>query len=94
MFLLSYSEQIMPFCVFIYSLIVVFTLSFGSAKAETLSFPSYTIETVAKGLDYPWALAFLPNGDLLVTERTGQIRIVSQNTVSEPLVGLLKDIYV
>ena len=94
MFLLSYSEQIMPFCVFIYSLIVVFTLSFGSAKAETLSFPSYTIETVAKGLDYPWALAFLPNGDLLVTERTGQIRIVSQNTVSEPLVGLPKDIYV
>ena len=94
MFLLSYSEQIMPFCVFIYSLIVVFTLSFGSAKAETLSFPSYTIETIAKGLDYPWALAFLPNGDLLVTERTGQIRIVSQNTVSEPLVGLPKDIYV
>ena len=94
MFLLSYSEQIMPFCVFIYSLIVVFTLSFGSAKAETLSFPSYTIETIAKGLDYPWALAFLPDGDLLVTERTGQIRIVSQNTVSEPLVGLPKDIYV
>ena len=84
----------MPFCVFIYSLIVVFTLSFGSAKAETLSFPSYTIETIAKGLDYPWALAFLPDGDLLVTERTGQIRIVSQNTVSEPLVGLPKDIYV
>ena len=94
MFLLSYSEQIMPFCVFIYSLIVVFTLSFGSAKAQTLSFPSYTIETIAKGLDYPWALAFLPDGDLLVTERTGQIRIVSQNTVSEPLVGLPKDIYV
>ena len=94
MFLLSKSEQIMPFCVFIYSLIVVFTLSFGSAKAETLSFPSYTIETIAKGLDYPWALAFLPDGDLLVTERTGQIRIVSQNTVSEPLVGLPKDIYV
>jgi glucose/arabinose dehydrogenase len=94
MFLLSKSEQIMPFCVFIYSLIVVFTLSFGSAKAETLSYPSYTIETIAKGLDYPWALAFLPDGDLLVTERTGQIRIVSQNTVSEPLVGLPKDIYV
>jgi len=94
MFLLSKSEQIMPFCVFIYSLIVVFTLSFGSAKAQTLSFPSYTIETIAKGLDYPWALAFLPDGDLLVTERTGQIRIVSQNTVSEPLVGLPKDIYV
>jgi aldose sugar dehydrogenase len=94
MFLLSKREQIMPFCVFIYSLIVVFTLSFGSAKAQTLSFPSYTIETIAKGLDYPWALAFLPDGDLLVTERTGQIRRVSQNTVSEPLVGLPKDIYV
>lgn len=56
--------------------------------------PSYTsgvvrAETVAEGLDHPWALAFLPDGRLLVTERPGRLRIVSMNgTVSEPLAGL------
>src|SRR6185436_11835581 len=34
-------------------------------------------ETVADGLEVPWALAFLPGGDLLVTERPGRIRLVT-----------------
>ncbi|MEM1435125.1 MAG: PQQ-dependent sugar dehydrogenase [Pseudomonadota bacterium] len=32
------------------------------------------METLASGLDYPWALAFLPNGDVLITERSGQLK--------------------
>jgi aldose sugar dehydrogenase len=34
-------------------------------------------ETVAVGLDHPWALAFLPEGRFLVTEKPGRMRIVS-----------------
>lgn len=34
---------------------------------------SYQLETVADGLDHPWSLAFLPNGNMLVTERTGKL---------------------
>jgi glucose/arabinose dehydrogenase len=30
-------------------------------------------ETLAQGLDHPWAMAFLPGGELLVTERSGQL---------------------
>ena len=34
------------------------------------------VETVAGGLSHPWALAFLPDGRMLVTERPGRMRIV------------------
>jgi glucose/arabinose dehydrogenase len=37
------------------------------------------VETVAKGLERPWALAFLPDGRILVTERPGRLRIVERD---------------
>lgn len=34
------------------------------------------VERVAAGLEVPWALAFLPGGDVLVTERPGRVRLL------------------
>ncbi len=34
---------------------------------------NYKIETIAKGLDHPWSLAFLPDGGKLITQRTGKL---------------------
>ena len=49
------------------------------------------VETVATGLSYPWGLAFLPDGRMLVTERPGTLRLVSKDgKVSEPLAGVPK----
>jgi glucose/arabinose dehydrogenase len=47
------------------------------------------VETVARGLEHPWALAFLPDGRIVVTERPGRLRIVDRNgRLSEPLAGV------
>jgi aldose sugar dehydrogenase len=47
------------------------------------------VETIARGLVHPWGLAFLPDGQMLVTERPGRLRLVSQDGgVSAPLAGV------
>jgi len=49
------------------------------------------VETIASGLANPWALAFLPDARMLVTERPGRMRIVSrEGTLSPPLGGVPK----
>ena len=42
------------------------------------------VEVLATGLRSPWSLAFLPNGDLLFTERDGQLRLLRKNGTLEP----------
>jgi aldose sugar dehydrogenase len=51
----------------------------------------YTIrvDKVADGLSNPWSLAFLPNGDLLVTERAGRLRIIRDGVLDPtPIAGV------
>jgi len=53
------------------------------------------VEVITEQLDQPWSLAFLPNNQFLVTEKSGQLRIVdSEGNVSSPIKGLpkIKDI--
>ena len=38
----------------------------------------YRVTTVADGLVQPWSIAFLPGGDILVTERPGRLRIIRE----------------
>src|SRR3989475_7321405 len=49
------------------------------------------MQTMARALDHPWALAFLPDGRILVTERPGRMRLIAKDgTLSPPLGGVPK----
>lgn len=56
---------------------------------------AFRIMTVAKGLEHPWGVAFLPGGDMLVTERTGQLRVIRGGKLDpNPVRGVPGNIYV
>ena len=52
-------------------------LLFGALPAQAADDPRYRVETVAEGLDFPWSVAFLPDGRALVTERVGHLRMIA-----------------
>ncbi|GDX57726.1 hypothetical protein LBMAG30_18890 [Comamonadaceae bacterium] len=48
-----------------------------------------TVEVLARGLQHPWAVAFLADGRFLVTERPGRLRLVdASGRLGEPIKGL------
>ncbi len=49
----------------------------------------FKVETLVKGLEHPWAMAFLPDGRMLITERPGRLRMVENGRLHpEPIKGL------
>ena len=67
------------------SLLLTLTLAIGSLSVQA----SYTLETVADDLNYPWSIAFMPEGDYLVAMRSGEVRRISADgEVSPALEGL------
>jgi len=51
---------------------------------------SVRVKTLTTGLEHPWGFAFLPDGRMLVTERSGRLRLVADNGVldAKPITGL------
>jgi aldose sugar dehydrogenase len=77
------------------SLLLAAVLLFARSPANAQVYPSsagsLTVQTFAKGLDHPWALAFLPDGRILVTERPGRMRIIGKDGALSPaLAGVPK----
>lgn len=64
-----------------------FASSTSAASAQAPVSAAVRVQTVATGLEHPWALAFLPEGGYLVTERPGRMRIVDEQGRLGPALG-------
>jgi glucose/arabinose dehydrogenase len=65
----------------------------GVASAQTFSSEKleFSVAKVVQGLAHPWGMAFLPNGDILITERIGRLRVVRNGELDPlPVVGVPK----
>ena len=65
-------------------------LAFPDAPVEldTLG-PKIRVVPLFKGLANPWSMAWLPNGDMLITEKPGRLRVARQGTLDpEPVTGV------
>src|SRR5215213_8503341 len=68
----------------------------GIAESETVTTRKgdarFRVETVATGLEVPWGFAFLPDGNLLFTERPGRVRLLEGGKVRAEPVFLVPDV--
>src|SRR5210317_337535 len=64
----------------------------GSLQAQETGYSAYhdyRIVTVAEGLVRPWSIAFLPGGEILVTEKSGRLRIIRDGELlKQPVAGV------
>jgi aldose sugar dehydrogenase len=50
---------------------------------------AFRVVTVAEGLAHPWGMAFLPGGEILVTERAGRLRVIRNGALEpQPVAGV------
>jgi len=64
----------------------------AAAQTVTSEEHAFRVVTLAGGLAHPWALAFLPDGRMLVTERAGRLRLLGGDgsPTGQPLTGVPK----
>ena len=62
----------------------------GPLEIDTSEQGKVRVVVMTRGLSHPWALAFLPDGRLLVTEREGRLRIIGQNVLDPKPVATLQ----
>lgn len=86
-------------------LVAISALAFGftpGAQSQPAKPPPPDVVTSSAGdlrverlatLEYPWGMAMLPDGRLLITEKPGRLRIWEKGGLSEPVQGVPKVVY-
>ena len=84
--------KLKSFYVCLFCLTVFLQMTSCSQAQESNNF---NLVPIAETLEYPWGMAFLPNGNILVTEREGQLRIIRDGVLDPaPITGLPENIFV
>ena len=85
------SFSINPFSSLALTAAIAGSLATSAIAQEQFSSAAHDFEvaTVAEGLEVPWSMTWLPNGDMLVTERPGRLRVVRNGTLlAAPVEGV------
>ena len=67
---------------------VAMMLTIGAIKQPQVDNMSYSAELVFSGVNVPWAMAWLPSGDMIVTERSGKLLRVNAGKLIAEISGL------
>jgi len=66
----------------------VFPLGDGPWEFDTYSPPQrIKVSVIARGIEHPWGMAFLPDGDVLVAERKGALRLIRDGVLDPQIVS-------
>src|SRR5918996_4318573 len=82
-------------------IILIVTLTLGCERAPVADVPdtvaseeaTFRVVEVAGGLEHPWAMAFLPDGALLITERPGRLRVLREGVLDPAPLGGVPEVY-
>ena len=78
-----------PWLVLPFLLLLASLAACASERDSETGSAEYRVVTLAGGLSHPWAMAFLPDGDILISERPGRLRIFRDGgLLSAPVPGL------
>jgi len=72
-------------------LFICMIVSFSAVKSDE---KGYVVTEIAKDLNFPWSLAFLPNRAMLVTERAGSLRMIKNGKLIKQVISGLPQIHV
>jgi len=68
----------------------------GKGDGEIVATPegntSFSVETVAEGLEVPWDIAFAPDGRIFFTERPGRLRVIVDGRLRSEPIATLSDV--
>jgi glucose/arabinose dehydrogenase len=70
-------------------LLILPVAGYGQSPVQRSACHDYRVVTLVDGLEHPWSIAFLPGGDMLVTEQPGRLRIVRDGKLlADPVPGV------
>ena len=76
-----------PYILATTALLTLLVLTICSADEGT-----FRAKTLVSGLEHPWAMAFLPDGRILVTERAGRLRVIKNEQLNPQAIAGLPEI--